>query len=235
MVTLKLRWLSSTAVGVAGDGRRMDADDGGLGWLGGLLIGVGEAIGADENAGSLALTAGPLETELASGLADEVGATVLSAAGLRAAMLRHECTPMTTALTSTTLTALAAIRANWRRCPPTSANSSSGMATSYGRPGKRRQRPFGCQTCVLSTRPSLEVVREKWPATATLPSVRSLWSENSILSICSQDSILWIGSAASVASFASLGSFASIGSIGSAMSAFSLLSHQSTGSALSHE
>jgi hypothetical protein len=116
----------------------MVPDEDGLGWPSGLLIGPGETIGADENAGSLALTAERLETELANGFADDVAATVPSAAGLGAAVWRQERTPMTAAVTSTTLTALAATIANWRRCPPTSANSSSGMATSCGRHGKRR-------------------------------------------------------------------------------------------------
>src|SRR5665213_384058 len=141
MLTSKLRWLSSTTAGAPGGAWRMVADECGLGWLAGLLIGAGKTTGDDEKAGSLALTAEGVETELANGLADGMAATVPSTAGPRAATAPQERTPMTAAATNTTLTALAATRANWRRWPPPSANSSSSIATSCGHTGKRRSRP----------------------------------------------------------------------------------------------
>src|SRR5450432_700392 len=167
MLTSKLRWLSSATAGAPGDVWRMVADEYGLGWLGGLPIGAGNTTGAAEKAGSRTLTAERLETELANGLADDVGAAVRSAAGPRSAMSPQECKPMTAAATRTTLTALAATRADWRRCPPTSANSSSGIATSCGRPGKRRSGPFGCQTRSPTCRPHYAADRRETPHAET--------------------------------------------------------------------
>jgi len=124
MLTLKLRGLSAATRGVVGDVRRL-AVGVVLGGVDGVLVAVGEKAGAEENAGSLTLTAGGLVAELAIALSDEVADPVVRAAGMRAAALRHGCTTSpTTTTTATTLTALAATTPSWLWRKP---NFASGM------------------------------------------------------------------------------------------------------------